>query len=123
MYYVCRYIDLVTKSGPLPTFVEPSFQMSYYLNETGILVARRIVNIISYSCPDITYAPSLYPITCLLLHYMSGTALFKVTALARGFLSSNYSFARCFRGGMLCLRFADGGVEEDEIHHANQITL
>ena len=46
--------------------------MSYYLNETGIQVARRVVNIISYSCPDITYAPSLYPITCLLLHYMSG---------------------------------------------------
>ncbi|XP_057372879.1 GTPase-activating protein skywalker-like isoform X1 [Daphnia carinata] len=63
--------DLVTKTGPLPTFVEPSFQMSYYLNETGIQVARRVVNIISYSCPDITYAPSLYPITCLLLHYMS----------------------------------------------------
>ncbi|XP_046461837.1 GTPase-activating protein skywalker-like isoform X1 [Daphnia pulex] len=63
--------DLVAKTGPLPTFVEPSFQMSYYLNETGIQVARRVVNIISYSCPDITYAPSLYPITCLLLHYMS----------------------------------------------------
>ena len=65
-------LELVPKTGPLPTFVEPSFQMSYYLNDTGIQVARRVVTIISYSCPDITYAPSLYPITCLLLHYMSG---------------------------------------------------
>ena len=82
------YSDLVTKTGPLPTFVEPSFQMSYYLNETGIQVARRVVNIISYSCPDITYAPSLYPITCLLLHYMSGiSTLFLMTHLDVLFLA------------------------------------
>jgi len=63
--------DIITKTGPLPTFVEPSFQMSYYLNERGIQIARRIVSIISYSCPDITYAPSLFPIACILLHYMT----------------------------------------------------
>ena len=67
-----QFADIITKTGPLPTFVEPSFQMSYYLNERGIQIARRIVSIISYSCPDITYAPSLFPIACILLHYMTG---------------------------------------------------
>ena len=67
------FAELPAESGHLPTFVDPAFQMTYYLNDTGIRIARRVLTIVSYSCPDITYAPSLYPITCILLHYMTGT--------------------------------------------------
>ncbi len=64
--------DVATDNGHVPTFVEPSLQMSYYLSDTGMQTARRVLSIVSYSCPDITYAPSLYPCTCILLHYMTG---------------------------------------------------
>ena len=71
--FLFDFAELPAESGHLPTFVDPAFQMTYYLNDTGIRIARRVLTIVSYSCPDITYAPSLYPITCILLHYMTGT--------------------------------------------------
>lgn len=56
----------------LPAFVDATHCLPYHLTSTGRAVADRIVNVLGYDCPDITYSPVLYPITSLLLHFMSG---------------------------------------------------
>nr|CAD7588163.1 unnamed protein product [Timema genevievae] len=56
----------------LPPFVEPSHCMAYQLTRRGRAQADRVVSVLGYACPDITYSPALYPITALLLHFMSG---------------------------------------------------
>jgi len=56
----------------LPAFVDATHCLPYHLTATGRAVADRIVNVLGYDCPDITYSPVLYPITSLLLHFMSG---------------------------------------------------
>ena len=56
----------------LPPFVDSTHCLSYNLTRKGRSVADRIVSVLGYACPDITYSPSLYPITALLLHFMPG---------------------------------------------------
>ena len=46
----------------------------YALSEQGVWTAERVLAVLYYNNPTITYAPALYPICCLLLHYMDGTA-------------------------------------------------
>ncbi|CAG0895084.1 unnamed protein product, partial [Cyprideis torosa] len=53
-----------------PTFVDPLHVTSYDLNTAGIKTATRIIQVLAYSFPAITYAPGIFPLTCLLLHYM-----------------------------------------------------
>ncbi|XP_033150861.1 GTPase-activating protein skywalker isoform X12 [Drosophila busckii] len=55
----------------LPAFVDATHCLPYHLTSTGRAVADRIVNVLGYDCPDITYSPVLYPITAILLHFMS----------------------------------------------------
>lgn len=55
----------------LPAFVDAAHCLPYHLTRTGRAVADRIVNVLGYDCPDITYSPVLYPITSILLHFMS----------------------------------------------------
>ncbi|SPP79587.1 blast:TBC1 domain family member 24 [Drosophila guanche] len=55
----------------LPAFVDATHCLPYHLTSTGRAVADRIVNVLGYDCPDITYSPVLYPITSILLHFMS----------------------------------------------------
>lgn len=56
----------------LPPFVDSTHCLPYHLTRKGRSVADRVVTVLACACPDITYSPSLYPITALLLHFMSG---------------------------------------------------
>ncbi|KOC63785.1 TBC1 domain family member 24 [Habropoda laboriosa] len=62
--------ELPEKSIMLPPFVDSTHCLSYHLTRKGRSVADRVVSVLGYACPDITYSPSLYPITALLLHFM-----------------------------------------------------
>ncbi|XP_043480111.1 GTPase-activating protein skywalker isoform X2 [Leptopilina heterotoma] len=62
--------ELPEMSIMLPPFVDSTHCLSYNLTRKGRSVADRIVSVLGYACPDITYSPSLYPITALLLHFM-----------------------------------------------------
>ncbi|XP_065575858.1 GTPase-activating protein skywalker-like isoform X2 [Artemia franciscana] len=61
----------------LPALTDQRHENTYNLTETGILAAKRVVNIVAFNSPDITYAPLLYPISCLLLHYLSEVDTYK----------------------------------------------
>ncbi|XP_037958477.1 GTPase-activating protein skywalker isoform X2 [Teleopsis dalmanni] len=63
--------ELSEKPIMLPAFVDAGHCLPYHLTRTGRAVADRIVNVLGYDCPDITYSPVLYPITSILLHFMS----------------------------------------------------
>lgn len=63
--------ELSEKPIMLPAFVDAAHCLPYHLTRTGRAVADRIVNVLGYDCPDITYSPVLYPITSILLHFMS----------------------------------------------------
>ncbi|XP_037805911.1 GTPase-activating protein skywalker isoform X8 [Lucilia sericata] len=63
--------ELSEKPIMLPAFVDATHCLPYHLTRTGRAVADRIVNVLGYDCPDITYSPVLYPITSILLHFMS----------------------------------------------------
>ena len=64
--------ELPEKPIMLPPFVDSMHCMPFHLTRKGRSVADRIVNVLGYSCPDITFSPILYPITAVLLHFMSG---------------------------------------------------
>jgi len=63
--------ELPEKPIMLPPFVDSTHCMPYHLTRKGRSVADRIVNVLGYACPDITFSPILYPITAVLLHFMS----------------------------------------------------
>lgn len=63
--------ELPGKPIMLPPFVDSAHCLPYHLTRKGRAVADRIVNVLGYACPDITYSPTLYPITAILLHFMS----------------------------------------------------
>ncbi|XP_066597523.1 GTPase-activating protein skywalker isoform X2 [Prorops nasuta] len=62
--------ELPEKSIMLPPFVDSTHCLSYNLTRKGRNVADRVVSVLGYACPDITYSPFLYPITAMLLHFM-----------------------------------------------------
>lgn len=63
--------ELPEKGILLPQFVESQHKHAYHLNKKGIKIADRIVCVLGFACPDITYSPMVYPITALLLHFMT----------------------------------------------------
>lgn len=63
--------ELSEKSIVLPSFVDSSHCLSYNLTGKGRNIADRVVSVLGFSCPDITYSPTLYPFTALLLHFMT----------------------------------------------------
>lgn len=71
----CLFTELPEKSIMLPPFVDSTHCLSYHLTRKGRCVADRVVSVLGYACPDITYSPSLYPITALLLHFMPGKCI------------------------------------------------
>lgn len=64
--------ELPEKSIMLPPFVDSTHCLSYHLTRKGRSIADRVVSVLGYACPDITYSPSLYPIAAVLLHFMTG---------------------------------------------------
>ncbi|KAL7303847.1 hypothetical protein TKK_0003971 [Trichogramma kaykai] len=71
---VCQVLgtsEIPENSIMLPPFVDSSHCLSYNLTRRGRSVADRIVSILGFACPDITYSPWLYPITAILLHFLT----------------------------------------------------
>ena len=56
----------------LPAFIDSNHKVSHSLSPRGVSVCERIISLISFNHPAITYAPALYGLTSLLLHYMEG---------------------------------------------------
>lgn len=79
--------DLPDKPIMLPPFVESTRCLSFHLTRKGRNIADRVVSVLGYACPDITFSPSLYPICAMLLHFMSGKLFIRL------FLN----FGNCFR--------------------------
>lgn len=80
IYFFCRNkvfgtTELPEKPIMLPPFVDRTHCLPYHLTTKGKAVADRVVSVLGFACPDITYSPSLYPITAILLHYMSGESI------------------------------------------------
>ncbi|XP_058167716.1 GTPase-activating protein skywalker isoform X3 [Anopheles ziemanni] len=63
--------ELPEKPIMLPPFVDTIHCLPYHLTRKGRAVADRVVSVLGYACPDITFSPTLYPITSILLHFMS----------------------------------------------------
>ncbi|XP_026818717.1 GTPase-activating protein skywalker-like isoform X4 [Rhopalosiphum maidis] len=62
--------DLPDKPIILPTFVESKHRHLHHLDSTGKNITDRIVCVLGFACPDITYSPAIYSLTSLLLHFM-----------------------------------------------------
>ena len=69
----------------LADFVDSHRLVSYGLSESGIKACKRVLAVIAYSFPAITYCPLLYPLTAIFMHYMDGMIL-------RFFFSKKVSF-------------------------------
>ncbi|XP_046675698.1 GTPase-activating protein skywalker isoform X1 [Homalodisca vitripennis] len=63
--------ELPDKPILLPPFVDSAHRLSYHLTRKGRNVTDRVVCVLGFACPDITYSPAIYPIAALLLHFMS----------------------------------------------------
>lgn len=63
--------ELPEKAIMLPPFVDSTHCLPYHLNRKGHAVADRVVSVLGYTYADITYSPLLYPITAILLHYLT----------------------------------------------------
>lgn len=87
-------VELPDKPIMLPPFVEATHCLGYHLTRKGRAVADRVVSVLGYACPDITYSPSLYPITAALLHFMPGEYCF-VFFSALVFYSSVFVISSC----------------------------
>lgn len=77
--YFCAYLftfihftELPEKPCVLPEFVDTSHRLHYHLSKRGRTVTDRVVSVLGYACPDITYCSALYPLAALFLHYMPG---------------------------------------------------
>ncbi|KAF9811852.1 hypothetical protein SFRURICE_021209 [Spodoptera frugiperda] len=75
-------VELPDKPIMLPPFVEATHCLGYHLTRKGRAVADRVVSVLGYACPDITYSPSLYPITAALLHFMPGNKYIRYNSRA-----------------------------------------
>ncbi|XP_065203238.1 GTPase-activating protein skywalker isoform X4 [Planococcus citri] len=62
--------ELPEKPCVLPEFVDTSHRLHYHLSKRGRTVTDRVVSVLGYACPDITYSPAIYPLAALFLHYM-----------------------------------------------------
>ncbi|KDR15241.1 TBC1 domain family member 24 isoform X3 [Zootermopsis nevadensis] len=63
--------ELPDKPILLPQFVESGHCIGYHLTRKGRIVADRVVCVLGYAHPEITYSPAMYPVTSILLHYMT----------------------------------------------------
>ncbi|KAI5704760.1 hypothetical protein M8J76_000092 [Diaphorina citri] len=63
--------ELPEKPIMLPPFVDSAHRLPYHLTRKGRSVTDRVVCVLGFACPDITYSPAIYPIAAMLLHFMS----------------------------------------------------
>lgn len=90
-YFCCLLTELPEKPILLPPFVDSAHRLSYHLSRKGRSVTDRVVCVLGFACPDITYSPAVYPIAALLLHFMSGKNPLRYTICFFLFLSRNLS--------------------------------
>ncbi|XP_050427323.1 GTPase-activating protein skywalker-like isoform X3 [Adelges cooleyi] len=62
--------DLPDKPSILPPFVDSKHRHLYHLDSTGKHITDRVICVLGFACPDITYSPAIYSLTSLLLHFM-----------------------------------------------------
>ncbi|XP_069939415.1 GTPase-activating protein skywalker isoform X3 [Cherax quadricarinatus] len=62
--------ELLECSVQLPAFIDTKYKISQSLSPRGVTACERVISVIAFSHPAITYAPALYAMTSLLLHYM-----------------------------------------------------
>ncbi|XP_065309066.2 GTPase-activating protein skywalker-like isoform X3 [Dermacentor albipictus] len=55
----------------MPAFADPIFDEVYLLSAEGQRRAERVLYVVSVNYPFITYCPTLHPVVCLLLHYLT----------------------------------------------------
>ena len=67
------FVGDATHQVSLPSFVDPSNMMHYHLNDAGVHKCKRIVCVIGHTHPDVTYAPLVFGICSIFLHYMTET--------------------------------------------------
>ncbi|XP_067123152.1 GTPase-activating protein skywalker-like [Centruroides vittatus] len=60
----------------LPSFVDPSYCMNYFLNNAGKKKTMRVMCAIYRTHPEIVYSPLIYPLSSLLMHYMNEERVF-----------------------------------------------
>jgi len=71
--FCCYFVaELPDKPILLPQFVESRHCIAYHLTRKGRNVADRVVCVLGYAHPEITFSPAIYPVTAILLHYMTG---------------------------------------------------
>lgn len=63
--------ELPERTAILPPFVDPGRNCAYHLTRKGRAVTDRVVCVLGFACPDITYSPAIYPLAALLLHYLT----------------------------------------------------
>ncbi|KAL1124173.1 hypothetical protein AAG570_001943, partial [Ranatra chinensis] len=63
--------ELPDKGVLLPPFVENQHKLNYHLTKKGVKIVERVICVLGYACPDITFSPTVYPIAALLLHFMT----------------------------------------------------
>lgn len=67
---------------PPPPFVDPKHRHVYHLDAVGRAAADRVVRVLGYARPDVTYCPVAYPLVSLFLHFMTERECYKcVTSL------------------------------------------
>lgn len=62
--------ELPEKPIMLPPFVDSGHRLPYHLTRKGRSVTDRVVCVLGFACPDITYSPAIYPLAAMLLHFM-----------------------------------------------------
>ncbi|XP_055335073.1 GTPase-activating protein skywalker-like [Paramacrobiotus metropolitanus] len=59
---------------PLPVFCDAAMTNTYHLNDEGRYRCQKVLTMIEANQPAITFAPVLYPVTALLLHFIEDEA-------------------------------------------------
>lgn len=77
--------ELSECNSQMPTFIDLNHKISHSLSPRGVSVCERIISLIAFNHPAITYAPALYALTSLLLHYMDEVDVYYcMSALVEG---------------------------------------
>ncbi|XP_065344885.1 GTPase-activating protein skywalker isoform X2 [Cloeon dipterum] len=63
--------DLPNRPMILPQFVEQSHCHNYYLTREGHKITERVISVIGYSHPDVTFSPVAFPLAALFMHFMT----------------------------------------------------
>jgi len=71
--------------------------VQHYLSDEGMKAACRVLSVVAYERPDITYSPLLFTLTAILLHYLDEAACYTcvsslVTSRRRYFAQTMISY-------------------------------